>query len=128
LSRPIKSRSRIFFEYWLPVLAYAAVILTLSAQPRLRPPLDFQGADKWMHLLEYGGLGFVLVRAFRVSMPRRDPLVAGLATLGLGLMMAVGDELFQSTVPGRDSSHLDALADLAGIVVAMLLYMAFTRD
>lgn len=128
LSRPHPSRLRLFLEYWLPVLVYAAVIITLSAQPRLRPPLDFQGADKWMHLLEYGGLGFVMVRAFRASMPRRDPLVAAFFALGLGILMAIGDEYFQSFIPGRDSSHLDALADTAGLIVAMLSYMAFTRD
>jgi VanZ family protein len=42
--------------------------------------------------------------------------------------MAVGDEILQSFGPGRDSSHLDVMADMAGLVVAMLLYMAFTRD
>jgi VanZ family protein len=128
LPRPIKSRSRIFFEYWLPVLAYVALIITLSAQPQVRPPVDFLGVDKWLHMIEYGGLGFVLVRALRASMPRRDPLVAAFSTLGAGLVMAVGDEVFQSFIPGRDSSHLDVMADVAGLVVAMLLRMAFTRD
>ncbi len=117
-----------FFEYWLPVLAYVALIITLSAQPNLKPPLQFENADKWIHLLEYGGLGFVTVRALRVSLRRRDPLVAGLETLAFGIVMATGDEIFQSYVPGRQSSHLDAMADVAGVIVAVTLYMAFTRD
>jgi VanZ family protein len=124
----VKPRTRVFFEYWLPVLAHAALIITLSAQPRLRPPLSFQGADKWMHLIEYGGLGFVLARALRVSMPKRDPLVAAFSTIGLGLVMAIGDEVFQSFVPGRHSSRFDVMADMAGLIVAMICYMAFTRD
>lgn len=128
MPRPIKSRTRIFFEYWLPVLAYASLIVTLSAQPQLQPPMHFSGADKWAHLVEYFGLGFVLGRALRASMPGRNPLVAGFLTLGLGLLMAIGDEVFQSFVPGRDASHLDVMADLAGLVLAMLVYMTFTRD
>jgi VanZ family protein len=128
LPRPIKSRTRVFFEYWLPVLAYAALIVTFSAQPRLQPPVHFSGVDKWLHLIEYFGLGFVLGRALRASMPERNPLVAGFLTIGLGLLMAVGDEVFQSFVPGRDASHLDVMADVAGLVLAMLVYMAFTRD
>ena len=51
-----------------------------------------------------------------------------LYSIQLGPITAVGDEIFQSFVPGRDSSHLDVMADMAGLVVAMLLYMAFTRD
>lgn len=117
-----------FFEYWLPVLVYVVLIITLSAQPYLKPPLQFENSDKWMHLLEYGGLGFVVARALRAAMPRRDPLVAGLATVAFGIVMATCDEIFQSYIPGRQSSHLDAMADLAGVIVTVTLYMAFTRD
>jgi VanZ family protein len=122
------SRQRLFFEYWLPVLAYATVIIVLSSQPNLKPPFHFENSDKWMHLLEYGGLGFVLVRALRVSMPRRDPLVASLVAFGMSIGMSIGDEFLQSFIPGRESSPLDVMADLAGVLLAQLLYMAFVRD
>jgi VanZ family protein len=128
LARPTKSRKRIFVEYWLPVLLYVAAIATVSLQPSVRPPVSFHGVDKWLHLIEYAGLGFVLVRALRISMPRRDPLVAALVTLGIGMVLAVADEFLQSFVPGRDSSLHDVMADWAGLVVAMTLYMVFTRD
>ena len=121
-------RERLFFEYWLPVLLYVSAIVFLSAQPQLRPPIHFDNADKWLHLIEYAGLGWVLVRALRVSLPQRDPLTAALLALALGLAMAAGDEVFQSFVPGRDASHLDFMADGAGLVLAQLAYMAFVRD
>src|SRR6266436_1096633 len=54
-----------FMRYWLPVLVYLTVIFSLSAQPNLRPPFEFQNSDKLCHLLEYGGLGLLLGRAVR---------------------------------------------------------------
>ena len=44
--------------------------------------------------------------------------------------MAVGasDEIFQSFVPGRDSSVYDFLADSGGVLLAQLLYLFFARD
>jgi VanZ family protein len=128
LTRPVPSRLRLFLEYWLPTMAYVALIITLSAQPRLQPPFHFQNGDKLSHVLEYFGLGIVLVRALRVSMSRRDPLVAGLVAIVLGVVMAISDELFQAHVPGRESSHLDAMADAAGVVLAQMVYMWFVRD
>jgi VanZ family protein len=128
LKRQPQGRARLFFEYWFPVILYAAAIVFLSAQPQLTSTIRFDNADKWAHLIEYAGLGFVLVRALRVSMPGRDPLTAAFAALALGALMAVCDEVFQSTVPGRDSSHLDFMADVAGLILAQLAYMAFLKE
>lgn len=128
LAHQVHGRGRLFLEYWVPVLLYVAAIVSLSAQPQLRSPLQFDQADKVLHLIEYAGLGWVMVRALRVSLPRRDPLTAALVALAVGALIAVGDELFQSFVPGRDSSHLDFMADVAGLLLAQLAYMAFLRE
>lgn len=61
------------------------------------------------HVAEYGVLGALLQRAAR---PR------GLWGLCIAVCVAAAvgglDEIYQSTVPGRYSSALDWLADLAG--------------
>jgi len=118
----------LFVRYWLPALLYVAAIVMVSAQPQLRPPVQFQSADKWYHLIEYFGLGLVMVRAIRASLGYGKLLTSAFLALGIGIVLAIGDELFQSTVPGRTSSHLDVMADVAGLVCAQLVYMWFAKE
>lgn len=127
MARPA-SRSQLIVQYWLPVMVYVTIIVVLSAQPELRPPLAFQNSDKWYHVMEYFGLGFVMVRAMRATIGFGKLLTAGALTLAIGTAIAIGDELFQSTIPGRMSSHLDVMADVAGLVCAQLAYMWFAKE
>lgn len=112
---------------WLPVVAYVALIFTLSAQPGLRVPGEFENRDKLAHLCEYGGLGWLVFRAARDTWPtaprRRRMLVAALAVSAVGAC----DEVFQSHVPGRDSSVYDWAADTAGATLAQVVGMALSR-
>lgn len=119
---------RFFVRFWLPVLAYVSLILVVSAQPGLQPPVHFRNSDKLAHLLEYGLLGLLLVRALRASLPVRSWTFVTLLALGLGLGVGAGDEVFQSFVPGRDSTVFDWLADGAGLTFAQLAYLAGARD
>jgi len=120
--------SRLVIRYWLPAILYVAVIFFVSAQPRLRPPAPFAHVDKVYHAIEYLLLGLLLARAFRGLLPGHRPLVLALLALSIGVMIGTADELFQSTVPGRDSSALDLLADTGGLVLAQLIFLSITRD
>jgi len=106
---------------WLPVLAYLAVIFTLSAQPNLQVPGTFAYRDKYAHLLEYGGFGWLVFRAARDTWPRAGAVRRAL--LALLAVSAVGacDEKFQASVPGRESSVYDWLADTTGAGLSQLL-------
>jgi VanZ family protein len=117
-----------FLLYWLPVLAYITVIITLSAQPYLEPPIKFQNADKFYHVLEYFGLGVLVARAIRATMRLSLPLFAALIALSIGIVVGTGDEYFQSFIPGRQSSAFDLLADTIGLLVAQLVYLVFARE
>ena len=114
-------------RYWLPVLAYVAMIFTLSAQPRLRVPFHFQNADKVVHMTEYCGLGILVVRALRTVPRLASATAAGLLAIGIGVGIATADELFQSTVPGRESDVFDAIADSIGVTFAQVLYVWVKR-
>ncbi len=114
--------------HWLPVLVYVALIFMLSAQPRLSPPFTFQNSDKVLHLLEYAVLGVLLARAIRRSWPWRSIVAAAALTLFVGLAVAAGDEWFQSTVPGRDSTVFDWYADGFGLVLSQLVVLTLGRD
>jgi len=123
MARQLPARRFTFFtRYWLAVLLYLGVIFTLSAQPHLRAPIEFQNSDKLYHLMEYGGLGLLMARALRSTLPGISPIALGLAVIGLGIVIAASDERFQSTVPGRESSAYDALADTLGVTAAQWLY------
>jgi len=113
--------------FWLPVLAYVCLILTLSAQPHLKVPLNFNNADKLCHLLEYGALGFLLARALRGTLRVRRPALAAMMAIVIGSAIGAGDEYFQSFVPGRDSSVYDWMADTTGVILAQIAYMIGAR-
>ena len=107
-----------FVKYWLPVILYVPLIFWLSSIGTLRPPDLVAGTDKIAHILEYGFLGFLLLRALRRGGPLDNNLVASLVTLIIGLVIALADELFQSTVPGRLADPVDFAADALGLVLA----------
>jgi VanZ family protein len=125
---PTERRRGGFIKAWLPVLAYVVVIFTLSSQPGLRPPFDFENGDKLAHTLEYGGLGFLLVRALRTGPRGMGPVTGGLAALAIGMAVGASDELYQRIVPGRDSSVLDWMADTGGLILAQLAWLALRRE
>ena len=110
-------------RYWLPVLLYVGLIFVVSAQPRLKPPLRFQYSDKVAHIVEYAGLGFLLARALHTVPALRGVALPSIVAVAIGFGIGGADELFQSTVPGRDSSTLDLIADTIGLSIAQLGYL-----
>ncbi|HET7226635.1 MAG TPA: VanZ family protein [Candidatus Eisenbacteria bacterium] len=113
---------------WLPVLLYVTVIITVSSQPNLQVPLQFTNADKLFHAAEYFGLGVLLARALRRSLPTRRVVVAAIAALAIGVLVGASDEFYQSFVPGRDSSVYDLLADTMGCAVAQFAFLWFAGE
>jgi VanZ family protein len=114
--------------YWMPVLLYITLIVVLSAQPNLVPPFQFRNADKLIHVGEYFVLGVLLARASHASFRAQDLLVPALFALAIGVAVGAGDEVFQSFIPGRDSSPLDWLADSFGVALAQFAYLTFGRS
>jgi VanZ family protein len=115
------------WRLWLPVAVYAALIFTLSSIPDLKPPLSVANGDKVAHFLEYGLFGLLLYRAFRNTWKDRTPILAIVFTILSGLLVATLDELYQGTVPGRQRSVFDAMADVIGVTLATLLGLWITR-
>jgi len=98
---------------WLPVVAWAALIFTLSAIPGLGTGLGTWDLvlRKLAHATEYAVLGVLLLRATgRMSV-----------AFVLGTLYAVTDELHQSFVAGRHASPLDVAIDAAGVAVGLAL-------
>ncbi|UCF79394.1 MAG: VanZ family protein [Candidatus Eiseniibacteriota bacterium] len=103
-----------FLRLWLPVLGYVTLIFALSSTSGLPGTKLFPHMDKAAHFVEYAILGFLVGRAFRHSgvyfITRFWLGLAIVAALAVGFV----DEWYQATVPGRERSALDFLADAAG--------------
>lgn len=121
------ARSRgVFVRYWLPVLAWMAVILFgTSVSPPLGLPM-VSGGDKLAHGAAYAVLGLLLLRAFR-SVSRWAAPRAVFASLLVGGSYGVLDELHQALLPTRTCSAADLLADLVGLIAAVMLCWAVAR-
>jgi VanZ family protein len=105
---------------WGPAAVWAAVLFAVSSRPTL--PVDLSsGLDKVAHFGAYLVLGFLSAYATR--------------RLGINLVIAIAigwaygviDEMHQSAVPGRDPSAGDWLADAAGTVSGVALYLLLLR-
>jgi VanZ family protein len=123
-----RRQKELFLHHWLPVFVYVAAIFVVSSRPNLQPPFSFAYADKLAHLTEYALLGLLLARAVRATMRIEWPLIAALLMMLMGMAVGLSDELFQSLVPGRQSSAMDFLADTLGLALAQLVYLAAVRD
>jgi VanZ family protein len=111
-----------FVRYWLPLLAWVALIFLLSAQPELpQPPGPWleNVRDKVAHAVSYGVLAWLLWRVLRLFYPPTASL--GLICVTLVVSYGASDELHQAFVPGRTASFADLAADAFGAVLATLV-------
>ena len=113
--------------FWRPsrialllAVGFAVMILAVSSIPATRMPKSpaLWRWDKLVHAIEYAILATLVFRAFAtrgISIAKTLAATALLCSL-FGML----DETYQSTVPGRDSSHFDMLADSVGACFACI--------
>ena len=111
--------SRRALALWAPVVAWAALIFTLSSIPDLGTGLGTWDTilRKIAHTGEYAVLGALLLRALT------RPPAAFLA----GAAYAVTDEIHQHFVEGRHASALDVLIDSVGVAVGVAVGVVLLR-
>jgi VanZ family protein len=104
---------------WLPVVAWAALIFTLSSIPDLGTGLGLWDTilRKGAHMTEYAILGALLLRALAREVP------AFLA----GVVYSVSDEFHQHFVGGRHASPIDVAIDSTGVLIGILVLQATRR-
>lgn len=110
----------------LLLAGYVVLIFVMSSRPRPRSPFDLQHADKLVHAVEYGILGWLLARAVGARGNLSAGRVAFTCILG-AVLVGAADELNQARVPGRDSSVWDLVADASGAAAAVLLWLKVRR-
>ena len=79
--------------------------------------------DKLLHIIEYFIFGTLLFFVFFSSSKNPDVI-----SFIIGMFYSFIDELYQSTVIGRDSSALDVLADIIGLILSILFIKLFLNS
>ena len=112
-----------FLLTWGPVGVYSLAIFGLSSLSNLAAPFLFPAVDKFIHTVEYAGLGGLWARAMSQSW-RALPasLVLLSATFFVGLY-GISDEWHQAYVPGRTAEITDILADTIGGALGSLGFL-----
>jgi VanZ family protein len=90
------------------------------------PQVEWWGWAKIIHLIFYGGLCFLAIRAFSVQ--DAFPVIAEHAVpvaLLFVLVYGTSDEFHQMFTPGRHAPITDVLIDLFGACLFLLLRAAF---
>jgi len=108
-------------RYFVPAIVYYALIFILSSQ-NFDVALPGRGLDKVAHFIEFSLLGFFLSLGYFNAFSFPSGIKAFLVFF-TGLPLGILDELHQHFVAGRTSALTDVLADGAGIIAGILVYL-----
>lgn len=105
---------------WALVGAWVALQLTATSLPGYAVPDVGFDADELAHVVMYGVLGFLVVRALRHGADGVAP-VRLLAAWPLLALFGVLDEWHQRFIPGRYPSLTDGVLDAIGAALGLWL-------
>ncbi|MGD2279000.1 MAG: VanZ family protein [Candidatus Omnitrophota bacterium] len=107
---------------WMPPAIWALVILIFTVIPGDSFPITAPGhLDKPVHFLVYAIFAVLLARGIGRTPGLFTDLGSFLFILILGGGYGILMELVQWSIPGRQPSITDALANVAGIIVGIAL-------
>lgn len=106
-----------FIRYWIPVIAWMAVIFFLSGRSSVQvaqePYINFI-FFKTLHVIEYSILFALSVRALRKSYMFSSHTYVYLTAFIVTVLYAVSDEVHQLYVPSREGRLRDVIIDAVG--------------
>ena len=112
---------------WSPVLLwYGAILLVSSISGRRLDDVGIDVPDKLVHAVEYGVLGFLIVRQ-RFLVVGRPALRAVLGAMAVVAVLGAIDEIYQGFVPHRTPSVADWIADVVGAAAGAWIATRFRR-
>ncbi len=111
------------YKYLLPAFFYAAVIFFLSSlSSSALPNLGISLNDLIVHFCEYSVFGYFIALAVMQS-PGKINWKKCLIVMFIGSLYAASDEYHQSFVEGRFSEVSDFLADSAGVILGLVVFV-----
>ncbi|MBN2725703.1 MAG: VanZ family protein [Deltaproteobacteria bacterium] len=75
----------------------------------------------YFHPLEFGALGFLIIRSFFISYQKWT--VSIVFTVLSGVSLGILDEIHQYFVPGRTADSFDVFLDFTGITAGILVFL-----
>jgi VanZ family protein len=121
----MKRLLRYFFYYWLPLCLYGLLIFILSSGPAPAGGPEFFQADKVAHFFIFAGLGALCLRTLHTTALSNSLMTVLLISMLLSSGYGISDEIHQYFVPSRSSDVFDAIADITGSIVGVLVYWRF---
>ncbi|MDH4071003.1 MAG: VanZ family protein, partial [Ignavibacteria bacterium] len=109
----------VFIRFHLPPILLAVLIFLLSSVPASEIPVVlFPGADKLIHSGLYFTLAWLLHRSLE-RQTRSEWIRHNALFFSITAAVCYGwiDESYQATIPGRDSSSGDMIADAFGSIL-----------
>lgn len=105
---------------WWLTLAWAVLIvaLTVAPVPAAGASLTVPGLDKLVHAALFGVLAWLALQARARGGARRPPVWFLVVTIAA---FAGADEWVQQFMAGRNADFMDWVADMAGVLSAMLI-------
>jgi VanZ family protein len=103
------------------LIAWVVLIFGLSSIPGLSSDnISFPaGFDKIVHFFEYAIFAMLYYRGLSYGGVRIRWSIL-IVVVSSGIAVAALDEMYQSYIPGRDSSFMDLVTDSAGVVAGTL--------
>jgi VanZ family protein len=117
-----RSKIRIFFSRWLPLIAYCLAIYIQSDHPSPERIPTIAFLDKILHFAAYGLLGILFFRAY-TALPLKDHRnMLILFSIGSATLYGISDEIHQYFVPFREADTLDAIANAIGSICGVTIF------
>ncbi len=107
-------RFYLFLIYWL-------ILFTLTSMPGYSLPREIKISDKIEHLLAYAVFGILFNLYFWEKLREGYKKKYFYFTLILGGFYGLLDEIHQLFIPMRSGEVLDWLADMAGILISLVI-------
>lgn len=112
---------------WLFLLAWTGLIWFLSSRPSV-PSAGNDGMDTFLRQGGHLALHFVLfLLAWRAGIGSFGRTKGVIFALFYALINAVLDELYQTTVPGRNANLEDVLTNGAGVLLGFVVVIGWQR-
>lgn len=103
-------------------ILYAMLIIGLSSIPgKSYPDLKWLSHDKLIHIGEYTLFAILVSRAVVFGATARGQVF--LFTFLIAGAFGALDEVYQTLIPGRDSSFADWVADIVGVALGSSLFL-----
>lgn len=112
----------------IPAIIYACIIFVASSiHGTSLPSIALKVHDKIIHSAEYFLLGFLIIWGLHYDRPLHLPDKRAVLAVLIGALYGALDEIHQYFVPGRSSEVQDWLADLFGVILAVLAYRKLSQ-